>query len=249
LEFRQVLPEQATVDADELLSAIEPLRVPARRPYVLVNFISTLDGRATFQGRSGGLGDEGDRVLFHGLRERADALLVGTGTLRVERYGRMLGRAERRERRVAHGRTPEPLACLVTRTGAVPLDIPLFAEPEAKVVVFSGADVDLSGVQADVALVHVSRDELTLTTVLERLHSDFGISLLLCEGGPSLFSALLHEGLVDELLLTLAPKLAGGGPAPTLTTGSELPELAQLEPIHLLEREGSLFLRYSLRPD
>jgi riboflavin-specific deaminase-like protein len=249
LEFRQVLPEQATVDADELLSAIEPLRVPARRPYVLVNFISTLDGRATFHGRSGGLGDEGDRVLFHGLRERADALLVGTGTLRVERYGRMLGRAERRERRVAHGRAPEPLACLVTRTGAVPLDIPLFAEPEAKVVVFSGADVDLSGVQADVALVHVSRDELTLTTVLERLHSDFGISLLLCEGGPSLFSALLHEGLVDELLLTLAPKLAGGGPAPTLTTGSELPELAQLEPIHLLEREGSLFLRYSLRPD
>lgn len=249
MEFRQVLPEQATVDADELLSAIEPLRVPARRPYVLVNFISTLDGRATFHGRSGGLGDEGDRVLFHGLRERADALLVGTGTLRVERYGRMLGRAERRERRVAHGRAPEPLACLVTRTGAVPLDIPLFAEPEAKVVVFSGADVDLSGVQADVALVHVSRDELTLTTVLERLHSDFGISLLLCEGGPSLFSALLHEGLVDELLLTLAPKLAGGGPAPTLTTGSELPELAQLEPIHLLEREGSLFLRYSLRPD
>jgi len=247
LEFRQLLPDTARLSVDEVLSAIaSSSQAPPDRPRVLVNFISSVDGRATFLGRSGALGDAGDRGLFHGLRERADAVIAGAQTMRVERYGRMLSRPERRERRLAQGRSAEPLACVVSRTGAVPLDIPLFAEPEARVIVFCGVDLELDGVAAQVELVRLSREELTLTSVLERLRTSFGVSLLLCEGGPTLFSGLLHEGLVDELLLTLAPKLAGGGPAPAITTGGELAALAPLEPLWVLERAGSLFLRYAV---
>lgn len=247
MQFRQLLPEPATLTAEELLSSLEPLPRPAIRPYVLVNFIASLDGRATFQGRSGQLGGEADRELFHGLRERVDAVIAGTQTLRIERYGRIVGEPERRERRVQRGSDPEPLTCVVTRTGVLPLDIPLFAEPESRVVIFSARPLDLDSVAAQAELVHLPGERLTLTTVLERLRSEFGVASLLCEGGPSLFGSLLHEALVDELFLTLAPKLAGGGPAMPISVGPELPALWELSPRWVLERDAFLFLRYAVR--
>jgi len=247
VEFRQLLPEPRTVAVEELLAGLSPAAErPPSRPYVLVNFISSLDGRATFQGRSGQLGDEGDRAVFHGLRERVDAVMAGTATLQIEGYGRILGRPERRQRRVAAGRTPEPLACIVTRSAAVPLQIPLFSEPEARVVVFSSAELELEAVAAQVDVIRLPAEQLRLSNVLQRLHDDYEVSLLLCEGGPRLFGALLTENVVDELFLTLAPKLAGGGPAPPITAGPELPELLGLKPVWVLEREGSLFLRYAV---
>lgn len=227
---------------------LDSLRVPPQadsdRPYVLVNFISTVDGRSTFAGRSGQLGDEGDRALFHGLRERADAVLVGTRTLTVERYGRVLGRVERRERRLAQGRSAEPLACLVTRSGMVPADIPLFAEPEARVLIFTATELELGGVQAQVDVVRLDPGALTLTTVLRRLREDHGVELLLCEGGPMMFGSLLEENLVDELFLTLSPTLSGGGSSPTITSGTEFPQLRRLRLAWMLERENFLYLRY-----
>jgi riboflavin-specific deaminase-like protein len=245
LEFRQLFPEPGQVDVQE---ALDSLTVPAGsaedRPYVLVNFIATADGRATFTGRSGALGDEGDRALFHGLRERADAIMVGTRTLAVEGYGRMLGRPERRERRLARGRSAEPLACLVTRSGQVPAEIPLFAEPEARLVIFTPTELELDGAQAEVEVVKLDPGQMTLTTVLRRLRSDHGIEVLLCEGGPMLFGSLLEEGLVDELFLSVAPKLAGGGTSPTISSGTELPELQRLRLGWVLEREHYLYLRY-----
>ena len=247
MDFRQLLPEAGTVEVQTLLSSLNLAeRAPEGRPYTIVNFVATVDGRATFGGRSGGLGDDGDRAMFHGLREQADAVLAGTGTLRTERYGRMLGKAERRERRVQRGASPEPLACTVSRSGDVPIDIPLFAEPEARVVIFCAAESDTSGCMAQVEVVRLDPGELTLTTVLRRLYSDHGVRLLLCEGGPTLFGALLQESVVDELFLTLAPKLTGGGSGPTITSGPELAEPRVLSLRWLLERNESLYLRYEV---
>jgi 5-amino-6-(5-phosphoribosylamino)uracil reductase len=70
---------------------------------------------------------------------------------------------------------------------------------------------------------------------------------LLCEGGPTLFGALLQENLVDELFLTLAPKLTGGGSAPSISAGAELAELRIMSLIWALELDGALYLRYALR--
>jgi riboflavin-specific deaminase-like protein len=248
MEFRQLLPEPATVDEAELLGALDlPALAPAERPYTLVNFVSSVDGRATIGGRSGQLGDEGDSAMFHCLREQVDAVLVGTGTVRAERYGRILGKAERRERRLRRGLSEEPLAALITRTGDVPLDAPLFSEPEARVLIFAPAELDLANVAAQVQLVAIDPGELTLTTVARHLREDHGVRSVLCEGGPTLFGALLQEGLVDELFLTIAPKLAGGGSGLPITVGSELPDPAELKIHWLLERRGSLYARYAVR--
>jgi 5-amino-6-(5-phosphoribosylamino)uracil reductase len=185
--------------------------------------------------------------MFHGLRESVDAIMAGTGTLDTERYGRMVKAPERRERRAARGLTPDAPAVVVTRSGRLPLDIPLFAAPEQRVLVFTAAPLSVDGVQADVTVTRMDPAELTGTAVLRRLHHEHGIRSLLCVGGPTLFSSLLHERLVDELFLTVAAKLAGGGPAPAITTGAELPDPLEMDLVWALEREGSLFLRYSAR--
>jgi riboflavin biosynthesis pyrimidine reductase len=177
-----------------------------------------------------------------------DAVLVGTGTLAIERYGRLIGDARARERRQERGLTPEPIACTVTRSGHVALDIPMFDEPEQRVVIFSGAEIDTSGVRAQVTVVEIDPDQLTYATVLSRLRHDFGVRALLCEGGPSVYRALLAEDVADQLFLSLSPQIAGGGDSPTIAMGPALPEPAQMILEAILECEGTLFLRYA-RPN
>ena len=220
-------------------------QAPADRPYVIANFVLSVDGRATFQGGSGHLGDQGDLEVFRALRREVDAVLAGTGTLRAEQYGRILKIPESRERRRRRGLAPEPLATTLTRSGDVPLDIPLFAEPEAKVVLFSGREIDVSGAAAQVEVVVLGPPHLA--SALAHLRAHHQVRVLLCEGGPAMLAALVRERLLDELFLTLAPQLTGGGSGPALTIGPELPELRGMELAGVLERAGSLFLRYRLR--
>jgi len=250
MQFRQLLPHPESIEIESLLSSLElGADVPPDRPYTIANFVASIDGRATIGGRSGPLGDDGDHAIFHGLREQVDAVLAGTVTMGTERYGRILGKAHRRERRATRGLAPEPLACLITRSGEIPSDIPLFAEPEARVVVFSPSPIDLSSTRAQVEVVCLDAGEMTVTTALRRLRSDYAVRTLLCEGGPTLFGALLQEALVDELFVTIAPKLAGGGRGPTISSGPELAQPAAARVLWLLERADSLYLRYRLTHD
>ena len=247
MEFRQLLPEPGTVEIEALLDSVRATGgEDSGHPHTIANFVSSADGRATLASRSGGLGDDGDRAVFHGLRERVDAVLAGTRTLRTERYGRIISKPERRARRIARGLPPEPLACIITRSGDVPFDIPLFAEPEARVVIFAPRALDTGGCAAQVEVIELDLAELTLTMALRRLRADFGVRLLLCEGGPTMFGALLHEHAVNELFLTIAPKLAGGGNGPTISAGPELADPQRIELKWLLERNGSLYHRYEV---
>ncbi len=247
MEFRQLLPEPATVDEADLLGRLgQDAVAPADRPFTVANFVMSADGRATIDGRSRGLGDDGDHAIFHCLREQVDAVLVGTGTLRAERYGRVLGKAERRQRRIDRGRSAEPLLVTVTRSGDIPRDIPLFAEPEARIVVFSVAMPDVTDCAAQIEVVTLEPRELTLATVMRHLRNLHAVRTVLCEGGPTIFGELLQEGLVDELFLTIAPKLAGGGRGPTISSGTQLTDPAQLRLVWLLGGADSLYLRYAL---
>ncbi len=247
MDFRQLLPHPATVDVAVLLATLPAeFEPPGDRPYTLVNFVESVDGRAAVHGRSSALGDDGDRAMFHGLREQVDAVLAGTGTLRTENYGRILGKPERRERRREAGRSEEPLTCIVSRSGEVPTEIPLFAEPEARVVVYSPRALDTSGCAAQVEVTVLESAELTFTQALRRLRAEHGVRSLLCEGGPTVFGALLTEGLVDELFLTFAPKLVGGGDEPAITAGPELHTPRELAIRWVLERNEVLYLRYAV---
>lgn len=247
MDFRRLHPDPATCDSAELLGDLRFVeRARADRPWLVTNFATTADGRATIDGRSGAIGDDGDMEVFRRLRTQVDALLIGTRTLGIERYGRAVRRPELRAAREALGLAPEPLVATVSRSGELPTEIPLFAEPDANVVVFTTPGAPEPECAACVTLVRLDPAELTLTSALRRLRADHGVRALLCEGGPTLMGALLHEGLVDEVFLTLAPQLAGGGSGPTMSSGPPLADPARLALVWALERSGSLYLRYAV---
>jgi riboflavin-specific deaminase-like protein len=242
VQYSRLYPEPATLELSELREALTfPADFDPERPFTVANFVSSADGRAALGGRSAPLSSEGDRMMFHTLREKVDAVIAGTVTLRTERYGRMIRDPDSRERRIRSGYHPEPLTCVITRSGDVPTDIPLFEEKDARIVVFTAGGAP--ALPENVEVVELDPGEATLTTALRHLRTKHGIHRLLCEGGPTLFAALLGERLIDELFLTIAPRLAGGGRGPTITSGPELPEPAELRIRWLLEREGSLFAR------
>jgi riboflavin-specific deaminase-like protein len=209
--------------------------------------VSTLDGRVAVGGRSGPIGDEADRELFHSLRTEADAVMVGAGTVRTERYGRIVRRPELRERRVREGLAPDPLAVIVSARLWLPPDLPLLQDPDSTVVVLTASEEELPPVPAQVQYMRGPPGvELELRPLLERLRTELDVRSILCEGGPTLNASLVREHLVDELFLSLAPKLAGGPPL-TILTGDPLPEPIIADLLWLLEHDGHLFGRYRLQ--
>lgn len=216
VRVRSLLPHGAPTGVERLVDELDLVgRAGAQereRPYVALNMISTADGRATLSGRSGAIGGEADRQLFHGLRTVVDAVMAGAGTLRAERYGRLVREPGARERRRARGLEEEPLACVVSGRLALDERIPLLADPQARVAIVTASQASLpQGCRAQIDYVRCARDEqLDLAAALRELRERFGVRALLCEGGPHLNAQLLTAGLVDELFLSLAPMLAGG---------------------------------------
>lgn len=230
-------PDEATSGLD--LAAL----APPDRPYVGVNMVATADGKVVLDGRSGGIGDEADRQLFHHLRTQVDAVMMGAGTLRAERYGRLVRDPELRAKREREGLAPDPAAVVVSGRLALTCDLPLFQAEGQRVVVLTAAVDTLEGCAADVGYLR-GRD---LASLLRRLRAEEGIRSILCEGGPTLNASLLESGLIDELFLTLAPKLAAGSHPLTAVAGTPLPEPERLELLSALLHEGSLFLRYRVQ--
>jgi riboflavin biosynthesis pyrimidine reductase len=209
--------------------------------------VVTVDGHAAIGGRSGPIGGSADRALFHALRGRVDAVMAGTRTLEVERYGRLVPDPAARRARAARGLAPDPLACAITRSGRIPTAIPLLQDPDSTLVVLSHAPVDLEPAGPLAGAIRVTRlPDPSLEAALGALRARHGVRSLLCEGGPTLLGALVAAGLVDELFLTLAPRLAGGEPVPSTLAGPRLPQPADLELLWALESQGELMLRYRM---
>jgi len=254
--LRRLFPPGGDASATEIVEQLglwERPQAVTGRPRVLLNMVSTADGRATLGGRSGGIGGPADRELFHALRAPVDAVMAGAATVRKERYGRLIPDAERRALRVQRGLGEEPLACVVS--GRVVLDegIRLLAGPTARVVIVTISEASLPSPAASVEYVRCATDgRLDLRRALEELHARFAIELLLCEGGPHLALELLAAELVDELYLSLSPLVAGGEPsageALRITAGPELDPPLSLELATVLESDSSLFLRYRAKP-
>jgi riboflavin biosynthesis pyrimidine reductase len=223
-------------------------RGSARRPYVVCNFVTSADGKATAGGRSAPLGGEGDRAAFHLLRTQVDAVLAGTRTLRVERYGVLVRDQRLAQIRANEGRPAQPLAVVISRSGQIPFDIPLFSDARSRVAVYAPAGTAVPQCEAEV-LVHelaVGDPASELTGVLRSLRQEHEVRSLLCEGGPALFNSLLAENLVDDLFLTLAPAIVGGSEL-GITTGPPLPDLIPLRLVWAVEHDGHLLLRYARR--
>jgi len=212
----------ASGEADDLDALYEPPSLP----WLRVNMVSTLDGAANGEsGKSGSINNEADKRVFHALRDQADAIVVGAGTARTERY------------RVA----AVPLV-IVSHRGLVPEQ--LRDAPPGKVLLVTCADsVGLddcrSTLGADQVIV-VGRSQVDLVAMRSAL-VDRGFGNLLSEGGPHLLRDLLDAGVVDELDLTWVPQVIGGV-HPRILEGAGV--AASMHLALLLEQEGTLIGRW-----
>ncbi|HUR84106.1 MAG TPA: dihydrofolate reductase family protein [Solirubrobacteraceae bacterium] len=243
--LRRLAPEPGELTADELVQELRfgDLAGPDR-PYVAVNMVTTTDGRASVLGRTAPISSVPDRQLFHALRTRVDAVMVGAGTIRTERYGRLVRDPQRRRQRVAAGLQPDPIAIVVSGSLDLPADVPLLQDPDSHVVVVTASERVIEGCAARVEYLRSS--PVDLPGALKALRAAHGIRSILCEGGPALNSSLLAHGLLDELFLTTVPKIAGGAGALTIVGEAPLAEPLDLRLVWLLESEGELFARYAL---
>ena len=219
MSLEQVWPQRAEVTVDDLVG--EAVELPAARPWVTGIMVSSVDGRATLGGTSRALGGPTDLAMLLALRRRADALIVGPGTVRAEGYG--------------------PLPCpavVVSRSFDLPWEAGLFAAPGQRVLVYTRAEREPPEVAAEVETVPIAE----LADVLADLRAR-GVERLLCEGGPTLNRALLADGLLDELFLTLAPLVAGDEAAPAIIAPGESAQLALRS---VAVDDGELYLRYSV---
>lgn len=233
----------AAVTADE----IAEIYTPPAAAWVRANLAVTLDAAVEIDGRSGGIGGPADRALFLHLRAMADVVLVGAGTARSERYGAVVVDAADQARRAARGQSAEVPVAVVTAAARLDPSARLFqsgtrplvltcaaAPPQARSALAEVADVEICGqdrVDPGAAIAALARR---------------GLRHVHCEGGPALLADLLAAGVLDELELTTAPLLAGGGRR-SLTGGDRLsrPVAAHLASL-LTDPRGTLFARYLL---
>jgi riboflavin-specific deaminase-like protein len=243
--LRRLLPSPGTLTADEYAASLAFAGgAPPSRPFVAVNMVSTVDGRASVAGRTAPISSVADRQVFHALRTRVDAVMVGAGTLRTERYGRLVRDPHRREQRVAAGLAADPLAIVVSGRLDLSCDLPLLADASSRVVVVTASGSSLEGCAAQVDYMRSS--PIDLAGALARLREEHDVRSILCEGGPSLNAALLAAGLIDELFLTTVGKLAGAAGALTIVGGAPIDEPVGARLESLLECDGELFARYAI---
>jgi riboflavin-specific deaminase-like protein len=243
----QLLPEWREVPLAEAYASLElPAKAPPGRPYVVANMVMTADGRAALGGRTKALSSDTDRELFHRLREQVDAVMAGVATIAIENYGPLVRDAERRERRRAAGLEPVPLAVTASRSLELPVDAPLFADPDSPVVVLTNSTGEAPPAPG-VVIERQRNDMLDLSVGMAALRERHGVRALLLEGGPTMLAAMTEARLVDELFLSLAPVLAGATGEPAILEGS-VGDPAGLEILSTLHDEGHLFLRYRLEP-
>ena len=225
--FRRLHPEPADgLTAQEVAAAVPPAgSSPTDRPWMALNMIATADGRATIDGRTAQIANRADYELFHALRARADAVMVGAGTVRAERYGAM-----------------DQIAVLVSRSLRLPADIGLLRAPGNRVVVLTPSpEAELPPCAASVEYVR----EADLAVGMRRLAAEHGVRSVICEGGPHLNATLLPAGLVDELHLVVAAKLVGGPDPLTILSAPPLCPPLDLELLSVHESGGYVFLRYA----
>jgi riboflavin biosynthesis pyrimidine reductase len=221
------------------------------KTWLRANFIASLDGAATIGGTTGRLGGPGDRALFSLLRELADVILVGAGTVRAEDYSGARLTIAQRQGRQARGQSEVPQLAIVTKSGRLERDMPVFTRTEVPPLVCTcaaAAEQARSGLAGFADVVDCSVDDparVDEAMVLAAL-ADRGLYRVLTEGGPTLFGSLVERDMLDELCLTIAPSLVGGqggriaaGPGQVLTG---------MRCAHILtDDDGYLYTRYLTR--
>lgn len=221
-------------------------KIPADRPYVIVNMVTSLDGATAVEGVSKALGGPADRAIFRRLRGIADAVLVGAGTMRAEGYGPVRCDAATRAARRARGQETVPTVVVVSGSMRLDWASPFFTQADRRPIILTPNDGDPTAVGQATGLAEVitsGTGRVDLGAGLRRLRGR-GIGIVVGEGGPGLNAELFAEGLVDELCLTVAPAVIGGIAPRGVVAGWPGAPRRSLSLAHALEDDGFLFLRY-----
>ncbi|AGZ53304.1 pyrimidine reductase family protein [Mycobacterium kansasii] len=216
--------------------------------WLRANFISSVDGGATVAGTSGGLGGPGDRAVFRLLRELADVIVVGAGTVRVEGYsGAQLSVAARRQRQL-RGQSEVPQLAIVTKSGHLARDLAVFTRTEVPPLVLTATAVadetrrGLTGLAEVVDCSDTDPVKVDEAVLLARL-AERGLRRILTEGGPILLGSFIERGLLDELCLTIAPFVVGGLARRIVTGPGQLKTPMRCAHV-LTDDAGYLYTRY-----
>jgi riboflavin biosynthesis pyrimidine reductase len=195
---------------------------PDDRAFVRLNMISSADGGSAIAGASGSLGNRDDHAVFGALRELADVVLVGLGTVVSEHY---------------HAPASNDLQILVVAdTPDISGALELFESGAATLVLPEDAEPVPAGVSC---LRAGTNGQVDLTRVVELLAG----KVVLLEGGPTLAGTMVSDGLVDEFFVTVAPRVVAGESARVVHGPDADPTPWEL--VHgFVDEEGFLFLRY-----
>ena len=192
------------------------------------------------------------------IRANVDAVLVGAGTLRSEDLTLTVDEPLAK-RRKGRGLEEQPISIILSRSGDIPSNRRIFRESGGGVLVFAGTRAACENFAAGLSELGEPRRNVRTVSggptsrperLLETLASDFGVRRLLVEGGPSVNRSFLEAGLVDELFLTLAPKIVGGDSVSLVSASTPLNTTdaspsPRLRSAYLSDSE--LYLRYALR--
>jgi riboflavin-specific deaminase-like protein len=192
-----------------------------RRPFVLATFAMTVDGKITSRTFSPvDFTSREDKLHLMRQRSLGDAVLIGHSTLKQDNVRLGLPQVELREARVKRGQNPYPLRVIISNEGRIDHRLNLFQTDISPIVIFSTTRMPRANRIALMpkATLHLSKArQVGLREMLQCLREDYQVRTVACEGGATLFRAMLEQDLVDQLNLTIAPYLFGGANAPTLT--------------------------------
>ncbi|TDA30344.1 MAG: 2,5-diamino-6-(ribosylamino)-4(3H)-pyrimidinone 5'-phosphate reductase [Archaeoglobi archaeon] len=195
------------------------------RPYVFVNIASSLDGKISDEKRRQlRISCREDLERVDELRASADAIMVGVGTILADNPKLNVKSKELRERRLREGRTENPLKVVVDSKCRIPDDAQVFDGKVIVAVSKLAKRESLERIAKKAQIVVLGEEKVDLNSLLNFLY-DQGVRRLMVEGGGTLISSLLREGLVDEMFIYYAPIIIGGSNSPTICDGRsfELP--------------------------
>lgn len=227
------------IDILEMLFAEARLR--AGRPWVMLNMVESVDGATAVDGGASALNDRDDRRLFLALRAVADVVMNGAETVRSENLGPLKMSEEMARWRHRSGLAPLPEMVILTRSLDLDPEHRIFSKPDQRPTVITGTDVEPSRLKAvgEVAKV-VQVDPLDGKEIISALAVH---SVILCEGGPTINAQLISAEVVDEVNVTIAPKLALGD-SKRIAAGPPLQPPLDMRLDRTLVGDESLFLRF-----
>lgn len=229
-------------------------RSVAKRPYVVFNMVSSVDGKATtYKGKLTNLGSRPDRLLMKRLRSQVDAVLAGGQTLRQDAFIPTVP-PELAAERLKNFPHPQPLGIVITNSGDLPSDHRFWDAGRDLRMIITGEDTKIAPCLEDKAQIvrfPSVQGEIALKEVLQVLFEKFDVKRLLVEGGASLNYSLISQGFADELFLSFAPYVVGGVDNLSIVAGKGYGlgegDLAKLKLRSLYHHDSELFLRYQFQ--